>query len=245
MRNSKHGLKAFVLAIMAALGMMAFSAAGAQAQHELHLLILAGETNPNPLTNGGTLGTYLIELGEALLAIVTGEAEPGYLLVAARDLKIECTTGHVNTGKIDSLTDALAVVTFLGCVANNHAGVPIEGCEFKELGTIKASALVLPVLHNNISYLLFEPLEGTQFANVSFKANQGCVLPLNNPVTGAVVAKVDALDAVVQNILFNEPTQLLLGDVLRYGALANTSYINGHGTIELDGEHAGDKLGIH
>ncbi|HWN08233.1 MAG TPA: hypothetical protein VNO50_02995 [Pyrinomonadaceae bacterium] len=246
MRNSKHGLKALVLTVMAALGMMAFFAVGAQAQHELHLLVLADETNPNPLTNGGTLGDYLINLAAALLATLTGFQEnPGYLLVAARDLKIECATGDVNSAKIHGLTDALATVTFLNCVANNHKGEPLAGCQFKELKTIKASALVLPVSHGGQSYLLFEPLEGEIFTTVSFKPNVGCILPLNNPVKGAVVAKVDALDADVQTILFNSAIQLLLGDVLKYGSLSNTSYVNGHATVELDGEHAPYKLGVH
>jgi hypothetical protein len=262
MRNSKHGLKALGLAVMATvLGTMAFATA-AQAQHAhelslhelsllatdhtLHLLVLADETNPNPLSAPGTAGSFLVNLATALLATITGEQlGKGYLLVASRDLKIECGELEINSGKISNTTDGAAEVTFKKCVANNHKGEPLKDCLFKELETIKASALVLPISHAGQSYVLFEPLTGTEFANVKFKPETTCTLPLNNPVTGSVVAKVDALDAVTQTILFNEAVQLLNGDVLKYGVLANTAYVNGHVDLKLSGAHTGQKLGVH
>ncbi|HWN10399.1 MAG TPA: hypothetical protein VNO50_14230 [Pyrinomonadaceae bacterium] len=250
MRNSKHGLKALVLAIMAALGMMAFGAISASAEepklHEHKLVLEAG----TPLPLASAAGTFLYNLadpavlvGEEKSTAITGkQLVAGYLLVAARDLKIECTELDVNEGVLNSTTDGKAKVLFLGCVANNHKGEPLANCEFKELKSVSASALVLPILHNGARYLLFEPLEGTQFANVSFKQN--CILPLNNPVTGSVVAQVEGanLDATVQTIAFSEAIQLLSGDVLKYGALSNTSYVNGKAHLE---GALGAKLGVH
>jgi hypothetical protein len=257
MRNSKHGFKALVLAMMAALGVMAFSAVGAQAQshellllaktHELHLLVLDDETNPNPLpkpSETNSPGTFTVDgnvpAGQGLKGKQLGN---GYLLVAARDLKIECTGGTVTAANVNNSTDAKATVTFTGCVANNHAGTPLKDCLFKELETIKASALALPILHGGQKYVLFEPLEGENFTTVSFKEGTVCTLPLNNPVKGSVVAKVDALEGTVQTLLFNEAIQLLVGDVLKYGALANTSYVNGHADVEVEGVEK--ELGVH
>jgi hypothetical protein len=238
MRNSKHGLKALVLTMMAALGVMAFSAVGAQAA----------------LPGDSSVGEFLINLAAvgALKASVTGsQLGNGYLLVATRDLKIECTGLDVVGGVINSSTDAFVEVLFLGCLANNHKGEMLEGCEFKVLKDITADALVLPILHNGENFLLFEPLDNKVFPEpdvftvVSFKPGIGCVLPLNNPVTGSVVAKVDQLEAEKPEILFSEAIQLLSGDVLQYGTAAQTSYVNGTADLELTGTHKGLKLGIH
>jgi len=227
MRN--HGLKVLGLALLSALGMMAFTAIGAQAQ------TLPGASTP---------GTFLVNLGTPSgNAIVGTQLGSGYLLVAARDLKIECGSGKLDSGIINNSTDAKATVTFSECVANNHEGKPLAGCEFKELKTVKASALALPILHGGERFVLFEPLEGTEFTKVSFKPGVGCILPLNNPVTGSVVAKVEGeLEGTVQTLVFSEAIQLLSGDVLKYGALSNTSYVNATADVEVSG---GGKLGVH
>ncbi|HWM55824.1 MAG TPA: hypothetical protein VNO20_10600 [Solirubrobacterales bacterium] len=231
MRSAKHGIKVLTLAVLAVIGVMAVGAVGAQGQ----------------LPGGSTLGEFLVNLGTPIKNAATGvQLEIGYLLVEARDLKIECETLKVDFGAITNLTDGTTEVRFLGCVVNNHEGNPITGCEFKELGTVKAAALVLPKVHNGERFLLFKPLEGvTNLAVVSFKGGQGCILPLNNPVTGSVVAKVtgNELNATTQPILFNETNQLLSGDVLKYGSLANTAYLDGTGHVKLSDPES--KLGIH
>jgi hypothetical protein len=230
MRNGKHRLEALALAIMTTLGVMALGVAGAQAQ-------LPGESKP---------GTFLVNLGVALLATLTGQIlGVGFLLVKDKDLKIECKALDINSGKINSSTDGSAEVLFLECVARNHAGVQLADCEFKTLKTIKALVLVLPILHGGEPFLLFEPLSGTELANVSFKSGTACTLPLNNPVTGAVVAKVDALDAIKQEILFSEAIQLLSGDVLKYSLNNNTAYLDGIADIWLTLGHNNHKLSVH
>ena len=233
MRNSKHGHRALILAIMTALGMMAFTAAGAQATE---------------LPGLSTLGSITIgpELKEASLHNVTGrQINAGSLLVKNRDLKIECQSLHVEEGKINSKTDGAGKVTFLKCLSFSlSTGTHLKDCQFKTLETITASALILPILHNNLTYLLFEPLvPGTPFTTVSYKEGTPCTLPLNNPVTGSVTALVDALEAVKQLILFSEAIQLLTGDKLAFGG--NPAYIDGHAEIELLAPDAGQELGIH
>jgi hypothetical protein len=236
MRNSKHGLKAFVLAIMAALGMMAFAAGGAQAQ------------NPEPLASPATnsAGTYLINLGAALLANIDGTGGLGSLLVPGRNLKIECHEAHLEEAKIHSSTDALGKVTFLGCVSLDLTTGAALPCETKVLKTISATALALPILHgpesNRESFVLFEP-QGENFTVVTYKEGTECPLPLNNPVKGSIAGLVDDLETVKQLILFNPDIQLLTGDKLSFGGFP--SYIHADVTVELTPPHEGQKLGIH
>jgi hypothetical protein len=254
MRNSKHGLKALVLSMMAALGVMAF-AATAQAQHstELHALALHAATlNTNPLSDGGSAGTFSINLSGVLLAELAAKqiSETGELLVAARNLVVRCTGFSLGAGShLNTTTDAKVNATFTGCVSLSHDTLePLSGCEFKELGTIKAEALVLAKLHGGQLYILFEPVEKEgedTFSVPSYKGGQGCVLPLNNPITGSLVARVDAEEAVKQLVLFDEAIQLLLGDVLKYGSALQTAYVKGHAEVELVGVHKEDTLGVH
>ncbi|HWL48864.1 MAG TPA: hypothetical protein VNT92_03235 [Acidimicrobiia bacterium] len=254
MRNSKHGLKALVLAMMAAvLGTTAF-VASAQAQthtEKLHALTLHAATlNPNQLSSPSTnsAGTFTIDLGSALLAELVarqvGEAE---LLVAARGLIMKCIELHLVPGShINSSTDATATVEFLGCLPFSHSTLSaLPGCGTKELGTIKAAFLILPILHGGQLFVLFEPVAGQSTFTITVKPNLGCVLPLNSPIGGAISARVASLEAVTQLLLFDEAIQLLIGDVLKYGALSNTAYIKGHVDVELAGPHEGLKLRVH
>jgi hypothetical protein len=228
MRNGKHGLRALALTMKIMLAVMTFTTGGAQAA----------------LPGDSTLGSFLVNLGTPSFNNVTAkQLGTGFLLVQARDLKIECTSVDIDFGWIKTSTDAEVDVKFLGCVAKNHAGSPLKDCLFKELETIKASALVLPILHGGERFVLFEPRIGTELANIKFKPETTCTLSLSNPVFGAVAAKVEGeLEAVVQTLVFSEAIQLLSGDILKYGALNNTAYLSGVADAELD---SGAKLGIH
>ena len=229
MRSAKHGLRALGLAVLAVMGMMAFTAAGAQAA-------LPGES---------TLGTFLINLGNALLATITGELLGTLsLLVAARDLKIKCTSLDVEEGKINSSTDAQAKLVLLGCLSFKHSDVHWPECQLKTLETIRLETLIKPILHGGLTYVLFEPIPpATILGVVSYKSGTPCLLPLNNPLTGSVAALVKSLDAVTQSLLFSETIQLLTGDALAFGGFP--AYLNAEADMRLAGVHEGQKLGIH
>jgi hypothetical protein len=237
MRSNKHGIKALALAMMAAaLGLMAFAASGAQAQ---------------TLPGASTTGLFLINLTDALLATATGQqVGPGKLLVPGRQIEVGCDTAHISEGKIDSPTDALAKIVFLLCFTYtyNPTGLGelikecvIKGGSYEDGGTIETKVLIKPILHGAQNFVLIEPQEGN-FANVTYIANLGCVLPLNNPVSGSVVAQVHE-EAVQLLVLFSETIQLLSGDVLKYGEFP--AYVDAHARINLTGSHEGLKLGVH
>jgi hypothetical protein len=245
MGSAKHGGRILGLSVLAVWGLMALGAAGAQAKtHEEQLQpvhVLALGKGILPLSSA--LGSFSVNGGApAGQTIVGAQLGSGYVLMAARDLKIECQGSALNSGVINNSTDAEVTVTFTGCVVNNHAGTPIKACQFKELETIKAAALALPILHGGQRFVLFEPL-GETFTTVSFKPETVCTLPLNNPIKGSITAKVEGeLEETVLTLVFSEAIQLLSGDVLKYGALANTSYLNRASHVELEG---GGTLGVH
>lgn len=228
MRDGKHGLKALVLTVMALLGSMAF-AGGAQGQ----------------LPGASALGSFLINLGSALLATFTGELlGPLILLVAARQLKIECMGLDVEEGKINSSTDAQAKFILLGCISFTHAGVHLPDCLFKELGMIRLSVLILPILHGGSTFLLFEPIPpSTVLSTPSYKSGTPCTLPLNNPITGSFTALIKTLDSVTQTLLFSETIQLLTADILSFGGFP--AYMSAEADFKLADHPSDKKLGIH
>jgi hypothetical protein len=218
-----------------AISILAFSlstlfAAGAQGQ-------LPGESKT---------GVFLINLSAASLATFAGkQIGAGLLLVEGRGIEIICESAHLN-GKINSATDATVEATFLQCKSYEHGGPHIFACVIKGGthnggGTIVASALILPVLHGGNNYVLLEPESGTNITNISYIANLGCVLPLNNPVTGSVTAQV--IEGVTGALIFDEGIQLLTGDKLLFGAFP--AYIGANTTIELTGPDPGKKIGVH
>ena len=227
MRSAKHGLRALGLAVLAVMGMMAFTAAGAQAA-------LPGES---------TAGEFLINLGIPLLATFTGGLTgTASFLVEARNLKIECSSLDVPSGKFNSATDAQAELVLLGCLSFTHTGVHLSECQFKELETIRLLTLILPILHGGLVYLLFEPIPpSTVLGTPSYKV--GCILPLNNPITGSITALLKELDAVNLPLLFSHAIQLLTGDEARFGGLP--MHFNAQFNYSLTGAHAGQKIGAH
>lgn len=253
MRSQKHGLKALVLGIVVVLGVAVF-AAGAQGQTHNELLSAhathnasGGVLNPSPLANGGTLGDFLINLGEINLTvnIAASQVGTGVLLIAGRSVEVRCTGLALNSGTINNLIDASGEAVFTGCKKFDHKTLnELTSCVLKTLGTITAKFLALPVTHGGEAFILFEPQNaGEAFATISVKSGIGCILPLNSPVTGSVVALVDALDAVTQVIKFSPGIQLLVGDSLSVGGFP--AYLTGEFTVEASAPHTGQKLGVH
>jgi hypothetical protein len=230
MRGMKHGIRVLGLVVLALVGTMAVGAGGAQ-----------GQTLPE----ASALGSFLINLGSALLATFTGELlGPLILLVAARQLKIECMGLDVEEGKINSSTDAQAKFILLGCISFTHAGVHLPDCLFKELGMIRLSVLILPILHGGSTFLLFEPIPpSTILSTPSYKSGTPCTLPLNNPITGSFTALVKTLDSATQTLLFSQTIQLLTADILSFGGFP--AYMSAEADFKLADHPSDKKLGIH
>ncbi len=258
MRHSKFGLRAFGLAIVAALGLMAFTAVAAQAEN---------------LGGGGVAGKFRVE-GSTALSVsrtFTGaqEGSHGLLLVEGRNLTILCSTGKLLEGKVLTESEALVKVLFEGCTTwefNLSKTIPCVVAEKEEepagsekfVGKemITATALILPKLHEvsaGVSelYLLFEGDPATAAFTKFILGGKECPLPKNTEVKGSVVALVTegSTEQVQKLLTFSDPIQLLFqkrdagtnkfleGDRLLYGTFE--SFIDGSATAELTGSHVG------
>jgi hypothetical protein len=233
MRNSKFGLRAFGLAIMAALGLMAFTAVAAQAED---------------LTDGGTAGSFTILGLAGLVAGLTATGKQvgvGKLLVPGRNLTIECKKGEVLEGKLVSTTEATGTVLFKECAALvlSKETEEVAGCIVTNGKDITANAVVLAKLHGGELFLLFEPAPGKIFTTLEFESGKGCALPLKNEVKGTLAALDDKpIEEVTHLILFSQSIQKLLGDKLLFGTFE--SFVDGDADLSLLGTHLGCKWSV-
>ena len=218
--------------VLTAVGVMAIGAGTAQAQ-------LPGESKLGSFTVAGSGA-----LAENLTATGAGEGSVS-LSVPGRNLRLECDPFHIAVANI-FFRFIIVLPIFLKCKAYALAeGGLIEGCNVTNGGEIKASAILLPVLHGGNAYVLAEPQEaGGNLAVVTFESGKGCVLPLNNPVKGSFVGQVTSgLESVKPLITFSQAIQELGGDKLLFGTFP--AYLNASVTMELTGSHTGLKLGVH
>jgi hypothetical protein len=239
MRNSKFGLRAFGLALMAALGLMAFTAVAAQAEEPV-----------------GTPGSFLVK-GEKTLAKlgVTFSATQlgtGTLLVPGR-VDILCTSGTA-TGEFHNESDVLVEATFSGCTPWQPVTVLGASHVTKVACTVAqpivAKALGKPRLHNGGKYVLLEGTAGANqlFASVLLEGPE-CPLTKHNEVKGSVVAQIDNSDTTEPTLLFSHTIQKLFqigtteGDRLKFGTLE--AYVDGEAKGKLtDAAHVGLTFGV-
>jgi hypothetical protein len=249
MRDSKFGLRAFGLALVAALGLMAFMAVAAQAEE--------------PLKDGGKAGLFLVNKEGALakpeVTFQVTQLGTGTLLVPTR-VDILCTGGVVK-GEFKTDVEALGSAEFTGCtpwspveVGKTHTtkvectvNTVKEGAAGgKKETVIVKNAKALPKKHEGKSFVLLEE-DGEIFTTI-FLEGPACTLPKENKVTGSVVGEVVNSDTVNPTVVFSQAIQKLFqvgseGDHLKYGALE--SYIDGSGKGELtDAKHVGQTVGV-
>jgi hypothetical protein len=229
----KHAIKILGLSLMAALGLTAFMAVGAQATTTVPINVKGSSTLAAPL-----LGTVLL----------------GRLLVPALKLEIHCEKGTVS-GTVNPASlpagQALVEVLYEECLKifkYNTVTLALEeelsSCLIETTGLtahhIKAVAKLLGLLHNGTVYAIAHgDLPEDVFTEIKFK---------NCAVTGATV-KIKGLYAFevepnsgeqVKLLLKpgNAALQTLLGGALKFGA--NPAFIDeGVAHAELTGTHAG------
>jgi hypothetical protein len=235
MRDSKFGLRAFGLALVAALGLMAFMAVAAQAEN---------------LTDGGKPGLFLVN-GAAAAAGVAFEVNQegtGALSVPGRNLGILCTSGVIK-GEFKSDTEALGNAKFTGCTAWEFADLEKGETHKNKLACVVhepievTKAKALPKLHKNASgetekFVLLEE-DGEAFTTVVLLS---CALPEKNVIKGSLAVKVDKSDTVEPLVLALEEFQTLLGDKLTFGGFAAQLKATGH--AKLTGADAGKTVGV-
>jgi hypothetical protein len=181
MSHRKNGLRALGLTIVAALGLMAFMAAGAQA----HWLILEE-------------GKAVVLAGHNEAVTVGKHTEDGTLLIAGVNLEILCQKIEGIDVLIEPGTATTAPAS--GKVAFNECK-GIEKSTKKVVGNcapinqpIEAAGKALVILHTNAqNYVLFEPESGKPFTTIKF--SELCALTETTNVTGELVAECGELSA--------------------------------------------------
>lgn len=237
MRNGKHGLKALGLSFLAALGLMAFMAAGAQA------------------VTWDVAGKELTENGQELDGAPKGE---GLLLVPAQNVIIHCKNFTVDEGQliVKEIKDAEGKT--IASPNTAHGGLLFSSCLTLVSGVdqpkcsndvangitiLQAKAKIKPVLHNGSVYLLAEPLtSGGNFTQIHYGPE--CALPLVN-IKGSVLLECENGSLVHRSCSFAAAKQLikpvanqaLLSDELKYGL--NPATLDGEAEVFLKGKNEG------
>ena len=238
MKHRKHGLRALGLSSVAVLGLMAFMAAGAQAEAKF------------------------LYLEKGVLKTLAGESEPFTSLhtdialsVPAKNLRILCPRVLSNIGSRllgTNLTPFGGVghgeVNFLECKSFLiSTGAEQKNCVPRSpaapAGEIRTAGLVKLILHPaNNTMMLFEkliaPLATIQFPEL-------CALFTEGTLTGSLVAECGELKPALTflggNCATHRVTQLLksvsealakeLGDALKFGS--SPAFVEGIATVQF------------
>lgn len=224
MRSIKRGLKTLGLALLAAMGLMAFTAVSAQA--------VTWDINGSEIKAHETF-TAQVKSGETIL-----------LLIPSKNAVFHCTSIDVEEGLIYNSDPPKAHVGFLllGC-ETLIKGVKSPGCA-PEILLVRAT--LLPILHSGKIYLLAEPLTGGQpFTTYHFN-EATCALPPLPTITGSVVfecenagtgAQQDCKIGAVAQLLRPAPPELFPSDKILYGLSAAETHSKME--VKLSGANAG------
>ena len=185
MNQRRNGLKVLGLAFVAALGLMAFMASGAQA----NFLVL--------LTEGGVID----DVGDNLPTITSHKEF--ILLVIPKNFEIKCPTVESDPSApvllLANSTVAHGHLLFLGCKTFTISPLTeqtkcVPKSPGQAAGIILAGGLAELVLHptpNTKSYLLIKPLTEQPFTTIEFGAE--CALFETGEVAGDFVAECGEL----------------------------------------------------
>ena len=225
MRDTKRGLKALGLSLLAATGLMVFMAAGASAAS----FNVNGKSGLHATASGGLIVEVLLLVpGQSNLVIHCAEAVVTEGLVYADGTKVHVT------------------ISYSGCKTL------IEGKEnakcVAEILPVKAK--LLPIAHNGKSYMLAEPLTaGQPFTTIHYN-EETCALPSLPTVTGSVVFECEDGSLVQEScatlksvrLIRSAPAALFPSDTLKYGLFAAT--FDERAEVFLTGEHSGQSISI-
>jgi hypothetical protein len=230
MRNGKHVLRALGLSFLAALGLMAFMAVGAQASvWDVNGTLVSEALLPQV---DGKLK------GEGLLLTVTGEGK-NHIIIHCKALSVTAGNLHLKDATATLQYDNSTCLTLLN-------GVNQPNCSHTEgIIILPVKALILTILHTDKKvYLLAEPQPGqTNFTQIHYGPK--CALPLVS-IKGNVAFECEDGNlverscevAAVKQLIRPALSQSLFGDELIYGA--NKATLEGEAEVFLKGgNHAG------
>ncbi len=210
----RNGLRALGLSILAALGLMAFTASAAQA--------------------GG--GVWL-DLTGALPTPITGEqtGTENRLLILGLNILLKCEEVEVvGTTEIEANGHGKGELSFAGCYFTDLSLNKNTICNVEVLN---AQVLALLVKHNSHGYVLFSPVApATTFTQAHATSTPGneCLLPKLPVVKGSVVAKIatnPGTHAASHSLTTVGTLTLFTSDKLFYGA--NEAHLEVNAEVSL------------
>jgi hypothetical protein len=218
MSHTKNVLKVFGICLAAVFGLMAVSAAGAQAQTGWLVngaFITATKTieaEIHPLKATAPEERHMVLTGEALKSKVSKLCEK---LVVDDGLLFGEAANRANT-------EGLAKLLFSNCKTFLNG---VESAVCKPVEPITAEVLFRAILHNSLTYILFEPEPGKPLVTIQLTAP--CVLAPGQDVAGTVVMeclteKLESMEEaagkpdlclsdLVNHLLREAPNQKLFG----------------------------------
>ncbi len=244
----KHALRILGMSLLSLIGVMAFAAAGAQAEGAITILTSTGLATGKTFTGAQEGVARLvapalnIEIeckGMTILEGVIISGPSGKVLTKL--LHSECKVFHINVGggKEEEIKEK-----------EELPNCQILDAETGTAGHITSKANYLVILHSGVSYLLATPDGQTFFAKVNFTKGIGCVLMSGVEIKGSAMFEVALGDInrdgekVEPLVRSNQAIQTLFEptDKLLYGM--QPAYIVGSAKLKLNGAgHVGCKWG--
>lgn len=210
----KHGLKALGLALLAAISVMALTAAGAQASNAM---IIEGSEK--------TAETTEVKL--------EGTSTAGKLLVPAIGLELECGNSEIE-GAGKNITEESLLhfhgtihILFHLCIVIGNKFCKVYPTATDRTNKTNAGLLLIKVLwlfrtSGTSHYFLAQQIGASPITTIFLsKSTEGCTLPPENTVTGSAAYKIDnpTTEAVEHEVLDITPAEeSTLGVSLSYGA---------------------------
>jgi hypothetical protein len=221
----RKGIKILGLSLVAALSMMAVTAAGAQAAGELKV-------------NGAVLGA-------GLEAEISGTGAEGQLLVPGLGLTILCTSGLIliKVGNLANMAHGTAHVLYHGCHVVGDKFCKIYPTHLDRLmktnaGLILATGLGLVIVNGGRHFAV---ASAASFTNILYTEEEGCTLPSETEVGGSAGFRIDTptTESTSHQVLdINSTEEGEIGVSLLYGEEPST-IDGGNATGSLVGTYAG------
>jgi hypothetical protein len=240
MMSTKLGLKAFGLCLLAALSVMAFAAAAAQANPG-HVWVV--DSNGTLLLLQTTVGIEALKPIDGILLSTFGAGET--------PIAILCTAILIHDGLLFTDGTSLGEVLFSSC-ATSISGLVKANC--KPLEPIVAKVKNLLLHHNGDTYILFSPKVGLVFTTLHL--GELCAAGENIEISGHLKAECGLLLGTptplwhhedcnvhkLQHELQQAPLALFPNHHLKFGSKIAT--LHGDVKVVTNGSHAGLKWSV-
>ena len=233
--------KVLFISCMAAMGLFAVSAVGAQAA-TWHICekVAAGTgtfNDSNCSVSGGTKEWKRVAFTGT--ETINSSGSNFELSVPARGIVIKCTTQTSSNAKIFNSTEDSGTINFSSCKLFDSEGHEATACTVAEPIT---TTVKTHLSGTSPIYDVFEPSTGTLFTNITISgASCAAITPGSYEVTGNIAGETETGERVSQPLKFSEAISKAAGTALKFGKAA--AFLSGTSHLSLSGAHSGSAWG--